>query len=130
MKQVYFFLFAVLLTAGLTGCEPAKKDRCTDFKTGTFKFLKPGYEQFTIVRTENEQTEIDSVSGLRITGDVNWTSDCKYTVTFTKVSDPKYESVIGTKTDVQILAIFDDRLTCKTQGLGGTMEVEMVKIAP
>ncbi len=123
-KYIYFLLLSLIFTA----CEPAKKDRCTDFRTGTFKFLKPGYGRFKIVRTETSQTETDSLTGLSITGNVKWISDCNYTVTFTKVNDPKYESIIGTKSDVQIIAIFDDKLTCKSQGLGGTMEVEMIKI--
>jgi len=119
---------ALLSAAIFCACKPEKKDRCTDFKTGTFKLLKPGFERFKIVRTETTQTETDSVTGLSITGNVKWTSDCRYTVTFTKVNDPKYESVIGTKSNVEIVAIFDNKLTCKSEGLGGTMEVEMVKV--
>ncbi len=130
MKKILRFLVAVFLLIGTISCEKKPKNRCTDFKTGTFRFLSPEFKRFKVVRNESEQTETDSLTGLSITGDVDWTSDCSYKVTYTKVSDPKYASVVGTSSTINILAIFDDKLTVKSQGLGGTMEVEMIKTAP
>ena len=130
MKKLSNLVLAILLSVSLFSCEQKEKNRCTDFKTGTFRFVDPKFKRFKVVRNESTQTETDSVTGLAITGDVDWTSDCSYKVTYTKASDPKYASVIGTSSRVQILAIFDDKLTVKSQGLGGIMEVEMIKTAP
>jgi hypothetical protein len=130
MKKLVNFLLMILLSGGFISCEKKEKNRCTDFKTGTFRFLDSKFRRFAIVRSESTQTETDSVTGLTITGDVDWTSDCSYKVTYTKVSDAKYASVVGLSSTIQILAVFDDKLTIKSQGVGGTMELEMIKTAP
>jgi hypothetical protein len=130
MKKLVNFLLMILLSGAFIGCEKKEKNRCTDFKTGTFRFLDSKFRRFAIVRSESTQTETDSVTGLTITGDVDWTSDCSYKVTYTKVSDAKYASVVGLSSTIQILAVFDDKLTIKSQGVGGTMELEMIKTAP
>lgn len=125
-------LLITLLAFGMIGlgCERKEKNRCEDFRTGTFRFVKPEYKRFKVVRDEKTQTETDSISGLTLTGNINWTSECGYTVTYSKVSDPRYNSVIGAVTTVQIIAIFDDKLTVKSVGVGGTLESEMVKTGP
>jgi len=123
-------LFCLLVfLAIIAGCQKGK-NRCEDFKTGTFRFVKPDLKRFKIVRNESTQTETDSITGLTITGNVDWTSDCGYKVKYTKVSDPKYNEVIGTETKFEILAVFDNKLTVKSVGLGGTMESEMIKVSP
>ena len=128
MKKHYLIYIALLVIA-LAGCEKKEKDRCYDFRTGTFRFLKPEFKRFKVVRTESTQTETDSISGLTLVGDIKWTSPCNYQITYTKVSDPKYASVIGSVTNIQILAVFDKKLTVKSVGVGGTMESEMIKTA-
>ena len=122
-----FLLLTMISFAAVISCEKKEKDRCTDFKTGTFRFVKPELKRFKVVRDNREQVETDSVTGLTIRGNVKWTSDCSYKVTYTKVSDSNYSSVVGATSNVKILAIFDNKLTCKSEGLGGTMEVEMIK---
>jgi hypothetical protein len=129
MKKHFFIPLAVVLLIGV-GCERKEKNRCNDFRTGTFRFVNPGLKQFKIIRDEETQTETDSISGLTITGDVDWTNECSYKITYTKVSDPKYKSIIGEVTTVEILAVFDDKLTVKSVGVGGSLESEMVKTNP
>jgi hypothetical protein len=130
MRKTIIFLLPILLSVSFTGCEKKEKNTCADFKTGTFRFVASKYRRFAVVRSESTQIETDSITGLTITGDVEWTSDCSYKVTYTKVSDAKYASVVGLSSTIKILATFDNRLTIKSEGVGGTMEAEMIKTAP
>lgn len=119
-------LLTLLLIINFSCSSPEKK--CADFKTGNFKYSDPQYQNFKIVRSGSTQTEMDSVTGLEIQGDVKWTSDCSYTLKYTKVNNPAYSSVVDKEINVEIIKISDNKITCKSESSDGTTEVELEKI--
>lgn len=105
----------------------AQERKCSDFKTGVFHYSKPEYKKYKVVRTKTIQTETDTITGMAIEGSINWTSDCHYELIYTKVSEPKYESLIGQKIIVQIVKIVGNTVLCTSEGFGLKLELEMVK---
>jgi hypothetical protein len=105
----------------------AQEKKCSDFKTGNFKYSKQEYKKYKVVRYNSIQIETDTITGVKMEGTINWKSDCEYELTYTKVSDPKYAKAIGQKLKVEIIKITGNTILCKSEGGGITLEIEMTK---
>jgi len=78
MQKVVSFVFLLVM---LTSCFEVPERRCSDFKTGTFKFemeVNGVKKSTTFVRTENQ--EIDFFEGKSDTSSVRWINDCEYII--------------------------------------------------
>lgn len=105
----------------------AQEKKCSDFKTGTFKYSKEEYKKYKVVRYDSTQIETDTITGVKMEGSISWKSDCEYELIYTKVSEPKYAKALGQKLKVEIIKITGNTTLCKTEGGGITLEIEMIK---
>lgn len=94
----YYFLFFLLIASNSF----AQSKDCSSFKTGTFKYVNSKAQNTVIVRNDSIQIETDVDNGFELTGSIKWLSDCKYKLTYTSVSNPDYESILGTTFNVDI----------------------------
>lgn len=105
----------------------AQEKKCSDFKTGNFKYSKEEYKKYKVERYNSIQIETDTTTGVKMEGSINWKSDCEYELIYTKVSEPKYAKAIGQKLKVEIIKITGNTVLCKSEGGGITLEIEMTK---
>lgn len=105
----------------------AQEKKCSDFKTGNFKYSKEEYKRYKVVRYDSTQIETDTITGVKMEGSISWKSDCEYELIYTKVSEPKYAKAIGQKLKVEIIKITGNTVLCRTEGGGITLEIEMIK---
>lgn len=73
------------------------------FGIGNFRYLNPKYQDFEIVRNEDEQIEKNADSEMIFK--IEWNSPCSYVLSYLEVSDPEMEYLIGQKIDVKIVDI-------------------------
>ncbi len=99
----YFFL---LLSLTIFSCSAQKKD-CSKFKTGTFKYPSND-SSFVITRNDSIQIEFNEKTNLKMVGDIEWLSDCQYTLTYIEVNNPKAKSLVGVKFTVDITSTSED----------------------
>lgn len=98
MTMRYFVLLLFL-----TVCNGfAQSKDCSKFRTGTFKYVNSDEQDTVIVRNDSVQIETDATNGFKLTGSLKWLSDCKYTLTYTDVSNPDYSFIVGTIFNVDI----------------------------
>jgi len=122
MKQT-ISIFILLLT--LNSFSQEKK--CSDFKVGKFTYSDPDYSDLITVRTDSFQIDSYPKMDWEMTSRVEWLTDCKYEIVYIKVNDPKMESLIGIKYVIEIIGIDDNKIMCKTESDGITVEKEMIK---
>lgn len=125
LKTNIKFIFGLIFLINLSIFAQEKK--CSDFKTGTFKYSKEEYKKYKVERHNSIQIETDTITGVKMEGSISWKSDCEYELIYTKVSEPKYAKAIGQKLKVEIIKITGNTVLCKTEGGGITLETEMIK---
>lgn len=82
------------------------EDNCsTNFKEGTFKYDNPEFKEMIVVRKDGLQTE--SSENLKIALSLSWRSSCEYVLTYTHVSDPESQYLIGETTQVKIIDVLE-----------------------
>jgi hypothetical protein len=79
---MYNILSIIILIMTLSSC--AQEKNCVDFKTGEFHYVKEGMPE-KIIRTENMQIETNPNDKIEIYTSIEWTSDCEYIMTYTKI---------------------------------------------
>ena len=121
IKFIFWLIFLINLSIF------AQEKKCSDFKTGNFKYSKEEYKRYKVVRYDSTQIETDTITGVKMEGSISWKSDCEYELIYTKVSEPKYVKAIGQKLKVEIIKITGNNVLCKTEGGGITLEIEMIK---
>ena len=77
-----------------------------DFRIGQFRYLNPEYKDVIIKRRKNKQ--IEKTKDLKLVYEIEWISPCNYVLTYTKVSEPEYEYLIGQKIDVKIIDVLEN----------------------
>jgi hypothetical protein len=116
-------IILLLLTFGLF----AQEKKCSDFKIGNFTYSDPDYSDLITVRTDSLQTDSYPKMGWEMTSRVKWLTDCKYEMEYIKVNDPKMESLIGIKYVIEIIEIKENKILCRTESDGITVDKEMIK---
>jgi len=116
-------IILLLLTFGLF----AQEKKCSDFKIGKFTYSDPDYSDLITVRTDSLQTDSYPKMGWEMTSRVKWLTDCKYEMEYIKVNDPKMESLIGIKYVIEIIEIKENKILCRTESDGITVDKEMIK---
>jgi len=77
-----------------------------EFRKGRFIYKNSRYSDFIIIRRKNIQIEKNKDE--KYTYKIEWLSPCHYTLTYHKVSEKKYEYLIGEIIDVKIIDILKD----------------------
>ena len=122
MKQT-ISIFILLLT--LNSFSQEKK--CSDFKVGKFTYSDPDYADLITIRTDSLQIDSYPKMGWEMTSRIEWLTDCKYEIEYIKVNDPKMESLIGIIYVIEIIEIDDNKIICRTESDGISVEKEMIK---
>ena len=117
----------LILILNLTLNGWAQEKNCSDFKVGKFTYSDPDYADLITVRTDSLQIDSYPKMGWAMTSRVEWLTDCKYEIIYIKVNDPKMKSLIGIKYVIEIIGIDDNKIMCKTESDGITVEKEMIK---
>ena len=99
-------LLILLFFISLFSCSQEKN--CSDFKTGTFKYVDGNHPDWIIVRNDSIQVEKEEKTNIELQGRLKWKSDCEYSLTYTKISDTSNRELIGKKINVTIINIADD----------------------
>ena len=118
----------ILLFIILTFSCCAQEKKCTDFKTGTFKYTDQLYSDLKVIRTDSTQTEINSKNGLEMHSSIKWINDCNYVLTITKVLNADLENVIGKTIEVEIVETKSDIYKLKSKSDAGNLELELRRI--
>lgn len=123
MKNI---IYVIIIIMSFLSCKSDKK--CTDFKTGSFKYIDQSLSDWKVTRNDTLQIETNIKNGMTVEGSVKWKSDCEYGLIYTKTSYPKLQNMIGKKVEVIITNIKNDTLTYLAKGDGEQMESKMIKI--
>ncbi|MEC3908432.1 hypothetical protein VOI54_15485 [Tamlana sp. 2201CG12-4] len=127
MKKLIFILLITLSSGSF-----AQNKSCHNFHTGQFEYTSPKYAEWQVTRTDTTQIETSSKSGLEIYSVISWQSDCEYTLTCSKVSNPDFQKLVGKVFNVTITKTFgDNRYTCisKCKAMEiPDLKLEMVKV--
>ena len=81
----------------------SSSEKCSDFKTGNFKYVNPTLSDWKIFRNDSIQIESSIATGIEVTGKVKWKSECEYEIIYVKTNHPKLQKMIGKKVEVKIL---------------------------
>ena len=76
------------------------------FGRGEFRYTNPDYEDVIIKRSKRKQ--IEKTKDLNFVYEIEWISSCNYVLTYTQVSKPEYEYLIGQKIDVKIIDVLEN----------------------
>lgn len=103
--------------------------KCSDFRTGTFKYLDKDLDHITITRNDSIQVEYNSKDDITITTNVEWTSPCRYILTYKDVTNYEYQDeIIGKKIYVEILETDSSTYTSQFSSSTTESKTTMVKI--
>jgi hypothetical protein len=105
----------------------AQENKCSDFKVGKFTYSDPDYADLITIRNDSIQIDSYPKMGWEMTSKVEWLTDCKYEILYIKVNDSKMESLIGIKYVIEIIEIDNNKIICRTESEGITVEKEMIK---
>lgn len=126
MRKLFLILFSMLFLNTY-----AQDKVCADFKTGKFKYTKTSYADWEINRTDTLQIETNTSTGLVIHNDVKWISDCEFTLTCTKVSQPEYKHAVGIVFKVVIVDTYPNGYSCismRNEVQPNDMTFKMIKV--
>lgn len=102
---------------------------CSDFRTGTFKYSDKNLDHITITRNDSIQVEYNSKDDITITTKVEWTSQCRYVLTYKDVTNYEYrDEIIGKKIYVKILETDDDTYVSQVSSSTTESKTTMIKI--
>jgi len=119
--------FILLLSLSFFSCYAQSKD-CSKFKTGTFKYINSDKLGTIITRNDSIQIETNTKRGVEMTGKIKWLSDCKYKLTYIKISNSDYNRLLGTSFYVDITSVKDNAYTFKAYDETREMDGEIVRI--
>jgi len=112
----------------VTSCNSQAKD-CSNFRKGTFKYSDKNLDYITITRNDSIQIEYNSKDDITITTNVEWTSPCKYILTYQDVSNYEYRNdIIGKKIYVEILETDGNTYTSQVSSSTTESKTTLVKV--
>lgn len=121
----------ILLFCSFSLIVSGQKATCGSFKTGEFKYVNANNDDWIIKRTLTEQIETNSKTGLIVHNTINWISDCKFTLTCTKVSMPQYNHAIGKVFTIKITKVSSKGYSCilmKNEVVANNLFLDLVRV--
>ncbi|WP_203256841.1 hypothetical protein [Hyunsoonleella ulvae] len=107
MRKLVFLLFSMFFLSTF-----GQEISCSDFRTGNFEYDNTSYSAWKITRTNSEQIETNTSTGLIIHNDIEWLSDCEFKLTCSKVSQKEYEYAVGKVFKIIITDTAKNGYTC------------------
>lgn len=82
-------IFSIIIL-GLSACSSYT---CEDFRTGSFSYSDPQFEDYSITRDSLTQTERYMVDGQEVEDvyHITWDGACSYTLVMKESSDPRHQ---------------------------------------
>jgi hypothetical protein len=120
MKILYFTILFISSHALF-----AQEKKCTDFKTGKFRYKDSNLKDWIIIRNDTLQIETNKFANIEAQGSIKWKSDCEYELVYTKSS---FKEFIGKKISSNISNIQNEEFLCRSNLDGQIMNFEMVKV--
>lgn len=120
----YIFL---LLSFIIFSCDSHPK-KCTYFRTGIFEYSNSDYAGWLVTRNDSIQIESNEKENIKLTGTIEWLSDCQYMITYKDAVNFSEEDIIGRKIIVDITKTFDESYKCMAKSETGNVLVKMNKI--
>jgi len=120
----------ILLLLASCSVSFAQDLKCSDFKTGRFRYAD---SSTVITRTETHQTEVNPDKGYEIYGYIDWISECEYVLTWGKktyVNPPKTKerNMAGEEIHVKIIKIEGNTMTYSAKFDGIEVTGDLIKI--
>jgi len=120
-------LTLIILFLTLSSCAQEKK--CSDFRTGEFRYVKENMPS-KIIRTDSLQVETNPNDKIVLKTSIEWKSECEYVMTYSEIlNHPKDVSgVIGKKIYCEIIETNGNRF--KVHAKSDTMDevLEFIKV--
>lgn len=91
---------------------------CQGRVNGTYICLNEDYESWDITLEDSIMVQSNSEYELKITSEIEWTSECQFTSTITKVKGPKQEGLLGKSTVATIIRLNPRSLVIETKEEG------------
>lgn len=108
----FILIFCALIL--FVGCYEGDR-KCSDFKTGTFKFeALVGTELFTTTIVRNDTLEVDYYQGKADSSSIRWINDCEYII---KKINPKNQAE-KKAIQIKILSTSADEYTFEFREVG------------
>ncbi|WP_430411991.1 hypothetical protein [Kordia sp.] len=107
----------------------AQEKKCADFKTGEFRYVdKNMFDK--IIRTDSLQTETNPDDNTIVKTTLEWTSECKYVMTYSEILNYKKDvsGIIGKKIYCEILEINGNRIKVHVKSTTVDEILEFIKI--
>jgi hypothetical protein len=120
MRKMIFGTFIVL-----TSFTYSQERHCSDFKTGNFRYKDAPYTDWMVTRNGCCQVESNKTLNWVVEGTVEWKSDCKYELTYTKAITT---DLIGKKVYVEIVQIHENEIVCRSTLDGVQFDFRMERI--
>ena len=124
MKEL---ISVAILAFSLTGNTVQNKE-CIQFKTGTFEYTDPQYINWTVIRTDSSQMEVNPVLGVTLMSSLKWKSDCDYELIYTKAIGTDLNKLIGKKINVSITNVKGNKIMCSAKSEMFNSDTELIKI--
>ncbi len=95
-----FFLLSLLT---IISCNHKEK-KCTDFKTGKYKYVLKDRPEI-IIRLDSSQIEINPITKIEVYSKLIWKSECEYDMVYDKILNAPEDvsDLIGQKINVKII---------------------------
>jgi hypothetical protein len=103
----------------------SQKIKCENFKVGKFIYRSEGLPNIIVIRTETEQKEIIQDSNQEFHEKINWLSDCRYELTYTKAP---FQNLIGKSLKIELFDIENNFAKGKATFEESNLEFTVVKI--
>lgn len=123
MKNIFLALLSIFCISAF-----AQEADCEKFRIGKFKYEDPNYGLIIVKRENDIQVEINS-DKTEIHSEIEWTGECSYIVTHTKVINADIQELIGRRVYVDIIESSGNNFTVRLRADDGfTRMVEVAKI--
>ena len=99
-------LFFVLVSFSCS----SQQIKCSEFRTGEFRYSDPSMVAYTIKRTDSLQIEKNLETNVEVHSSVQWKSECEYELTYVKITNVNRDvsDIIGKKIKVEITSTDGD----------------------
>ena len=119
----FFIVLLFSLTFSLTW---SQKKKCRELLNGSFIYTDEKAQDWIVYRRDSLQIETNSKTGVEIHASIEWTSDCKYVLTYIKVLNTDDSFFIGKKINVEITEVKDNFIKYRSVSNGIEIDGEMI----
>jgi hypothetical protein len=118
--------FIVLFFSLIFSFTWSQKKKCRELLIGSFIYNDENAKDWIVFRRDSLQIETNSKTGVEIHATIEWTSDCKYILTYSKILNADNRGFFGKKISVEILEVKENLIKYKSVSNGIEIMGEMI----